>query len=93
MKLPLRFADSGNNPEYGAETFNISAKGVGFITKEKLNPNTSIEMWLEIPDNHQPLFVSGKVVWTDKAQEQGKQRVGINLDQANLMGLARTFRL
>ena len=92
-KFPLLFLSSDKEIEGEAETIDISANGVGIITDEKLPPNTPLEMWLQIPDNHQPLYVKGEVVWTQTLSEEEKQRVGIRLEKENLMGFARAYRI
>jgi hypothetical protein len=49
-------------------------------------------MWLNIPDRGEPLYTRGRVVWS-KMWEPNKYRLGINLEKADLMGMARILRL
>lgn len=90
-KFPVRFLDPTNGKEGRAETFDISANGLGLVTDEPLNRATPLEFWLDIPDHHEPLYTRGEVVWADHTNPQ--QRLGIRLERAELMGLARTLWL
>ena len=89
--LPLRFIDVGGNKEGEAQTQDISAKGIGLVTNAELSPRTPLEMWLEIPDRGEPLYTRGEVVWS-KFLEPNKYRVGVELEEADLMGMARVLR-
>lgn len=84
-KFPLRFLDPNSGKEGTAETVDVSANGVGLVAAENLAVRTPLEMWLQIPDQHDPFYTRGEVVWTDK------QRVGVRLERAELMGLARVL--
>jgi Tfp pilus assembly protein PilZ len=90
--LPLRFLDSDSNFEGQAQVQDISAKGLGLVTNAKLNPRSSLEMWLEIPDKGESLYTRGEVVWLE-SQGVNEYRAGINLEKADLMGLSRVMRL
>lgn len=92
VKFPLRFLDLKENRESEAEVFDVSAKGVGMISKEQLQPNTTLEMWLRIPDNREPLYARGQVVWS-KSHGTDAYRTGINLERADMMGLSRVLRV
>lgn len=91
-KLPVRFLNLTENREGDAVAQDISAKGVGFLSKDELIPHTDLEMWLDIPDRGEPLYVRGEVVWSKPYGQQG-YRTGVNLEKANLMGLSRVLRL
>lgn len=90
-RFPLKFLDPVSGREGSADTVDISANGVGFITNEYLDIRTALEMWLQIPDQHEPLYLRGRVVWSGNQAEAG--RVGVRLDRAELMGLARVLWL
>ncbi len=91
MELPLRFLESSADREGLAKSVDISSKGLGLVTEEKLLPNTSLEMWLNIPDRPEPLYTRGEVVWSEGSSASGF-RCGINLERADLMSLARNFK-
>ncbi len=91
-RFPLRFLDLRENRESQAEVLDVSAKGVGMITREQLQPNTTLEMWLHIPDKGEPLYTRGQVAWS-RAQGPNEYRAGINLERADMMGLSRVLRV
>lgn len=84
-KFPLRFLDPRSGKEGGGETVDVSANGVGLVTSENLTVQTPLEMWLQIPDQHDPFYTRGEVVWFEKP------RAGVRLERAELMGLARVL--
>ena len=94
VKLPLKFFDSVGNKVGEGQTLNISAKGIGFLTKEKLPETVPLDIWLFIPDHHGALYTRGEVVWL-RGLTNGteKQRVGISLKSEDLLGLARVLWL
>lgn len=91
-RLPLRFLDLQGNTEGEAFTEDISAKGVGFMAKEAFQPHTPLEVWFKIPDQGEPLYARGEVVWS-KMVEPEQHRIGVNLEKADLMGLSRVLRV
>jgi len=90
-QFPVRLLDSRSNKEINAETCDISAKGAGIISDAALTPNSSLEVWFDIPDKGGPLYTRGEVVWSKKTAD-GRYRSGINLEKADLMGLGRVLR-
>jgi len=91
-KLQLRYLDLDTNIENEAETQDISAKGIGLVTNQRLHPRAPLEMWLKIPDRGEPLYARGEVVWSDTLG-QDKYRVGVELEKADLMGMSRVLRV
>ncbi len=91
-RFPMRFLDPSNGKEGQAETIDVSANGLGFITRDRVPVATPLEMWLEIPDQRDPLYVRGKVAWS-AADSSTRQHVGVSLENARLMSLARVLWL
>lgn len=87
--FPVRFLDPARGIEGRADTVDISANGLGLVTQENLSSKTPLEMWLDIPDQHEPFYTRGEVVWSQASSDVGQRRVGIRLEKAELMGLAR----
>jgi c-di-GMP-binding flagellar brake protein YcgR len=85
--LPIRILAAGQDKEYKAETVDISAQGIGIESNKRLSPNTQLEMWLELPENQGSFYARGEVVWSQASAGRDKQRVGIRLEKAELMGL------
>jgi hypothetical protein len=90
-RLPVRFLDPSNGREGKADTFDISANGLGLVTNESLPAMTPLEIWLGIPDHHEPLYTRGEVIWSEPLPGTGEHRVGVRLEKAELMGLARVL--
>ena len=92
-RLPLRFLNPGNGQEGEAETLDISANGIGFVTNSEVAAAVPLEMWLNIPDQHDPFYTRGEVVWSDLSSVTGQRRVGVRLEKAEFMGLGRALWL
>ncbi len=91
VKLPLRFLGGGSGSECAAETCDVSAKGIGLVTKQAPALRTGLELWLDIPDKGEPLYTRGEVVWS-KPAAAGGHRLGVSLEKADLMGMGRVLR-
>lgn len=91
LKVGLRFLDLNSNREGIGEGFDVSAKGIGIMTSEALNPQVPLEMWVETLDKKTPLYTRGEVIWSRRV-DTDKYRVGINLERADLMGVSRLLR-
>ena len=74
-----------------AQTFDVSAKGLGLSTSQELESQSNLEIWLDVPNSTDPLYTRGQVVWTRLAG-QGSFRSGIELERADLMGISRLLR-
>lgn len=92
-RFPLRFLNPDTSEEGDAQTLDISANGVGLLTGANLMPSMPLEMWMRIPDQHEPLYIRGEVVWAEAHAGTGQQRIGVSLEKADLMGLARVLWL
>jgi Tfp pilus assembly protein PilZ len=92
VKLAMKYLNLGSNNEGQAQTMDISAKGIGITTNEMLSPNTTVEMWLKVPDRGDPLYTRGEVVWSHMVGANNF-RAGVNLDRADLMGISRILRV
>ncbi|MFH0738763.1 MAG: PilZ domain-containing protein [Candidatus Omnitrophota bacterium] len=92
-RFPLRFLDPVSGREGEAQTVDISANGLGMVTHESLDPHTPLEMWMSIPDQHEPLYTRGEIVWSNSLADPRQKRLGVRLEKAELMGLARVLWL
>ncbi len=92
-KIGVRFVDSFSGKKGRAETIDVSADGMGFITNENLSKNIPLEVWLDIPDQHEPLYSRAKVTWLRSSSRVGEYRAGVRLEKAELMGIARVLWL
>ncbi len=90
-RFAVKFLSSSDGSEGEAETIDISANGLGLTAKNNVSSGTPLEMWLSIPDQHAPLYTRGKVVWSNLTTDNTQQRIGVRLEKAELMGLARVL--
>jgi len=90
-EFPVRFLDRNSGQEYEGTTFDVSAKGIGFIFKENLVPSTPLEMWIKIPDKGEPLYMRGEIAWSAMVDPQ-RYKLGVDLERADLMGISRCLR-
>ncbi len=91
VKLSARILNPVNGFESQTNTVDISANGVGLEVPRGVSSGTPLELWLHIPDRHEPLYSRGEVVWTQPLPYSPLQRAGIALERAHLMGLARVL--
>lgn len=90
-RFPLKFLNPSDGSEGIAETVDVSANGLGILSKIPLPVRTPLEFWLDIPDQHEPLYTRGQVVWSRDSSDTAGQQVGVQLERAELMGLARVL--
>ncbi len=91
VKIPLKFSSPSIGVEGEAETMDISANGVGFLTKTDIPMHAPIEMWLQIPDHQEPVHIIGHVVWSCSTPDKEKKRIGVELEEERLITLARAL--
>lgn len=91
VRLPLKLFNLNENREVQAVTEDVSAKGVGCITGQELRPGTPLEMWLQLPDKGEPIYIRGAVAWS-QPKDTSNYRAGINLEKAHFMQLAGVLR-
>ncbi len=91
VTIPVDMTDLDAVKESVAQTCDVSAKGVGLITKDCLNPGNRVELLLNIDDGKEPFYTKGCVMWSSE-HEAGRYRSGILFDKPELMGLSRIFR-
>ncbi len=87
VSLPIRFLASDMNGECRGQTVDVSASGISFESKERLSPQTPVEMWLELPEGRGPFYTRGEVVWANGSTNENN-RIGVHLEKAELVGLA-----
>lgn len=90
--LPLRFLNVRENKENTAKLFDFSARGLGIVSSQRLQPYAPLEIWVDVPDNGQPLYARGEVAWSAPVDGDGF-RSGVKLENTNLMALSRILRV
>ncbi len=64
--ININFTHSGKDKVLHTVSKNVSAVGVGFETKEKLEPGSLLKLEIELPKAPNPVHVLGKVVWSKR---------------------------
>ncbi|MDO8489171.1 MAG: PilZ domain-containing protein [Candidatus Omnitrophota bacterium] len=90
-EFSARFIGLDGN-ERQAQTFDVSAKGLGLATVNELETNASLEIWLNVPNSTEPLYTRGQVVWSKLSGAGVGYQSGIELERADLMGISRLLR-
>lgn len=86
--LSVRFLASGEDKECKGQTVDISATGIGLVSEKNFSPQTALELWLELPDTQSSFYTRGEIVWSRFLEGEAKQRLGVRLEKAELVGLA-----
>ena len=91
INLTARYLNLDTGKEGVATTQDFSAKGLGLLVNEELKPHTALEVWLEVKNQMDPLYLRGQVVW---AKPDGiiEYSLGVELEKADLMGISRVIR-
>ena len=88
INLPIRFLPAQRDTECQGQTVDISANGVALTSQEELSPQTSLEMWLQLPGDRPPFYTRGEVVWSEPSEQAAGYTAGIRLERAELVDLA-----
>lgn len=92
INIPLKFLNPVTDKEGEAKIVDISANGVGFLVEEDMSPETPLEIWLDIPDHHEPLHLLGRVIWSSPSGNNQHKRVGVHLEEQRLIGVGRIWQ-
>lgn len=90
VTLPVNLVDLDSGKESAVETCDVSAKGVGVVSKDYLTPGDRLELLLNIKDGREPFYTKGCVMCSLQ-QEAGRYRSGILLEKTELMAMSRIF--
>ncbi len=90
-RFPAKFQHSNNG--FGSNVFlrDISAQGVKIVTKENVYVNDRLDIAVELPDGHDPLILSGTVVWT-RAMNPASYDAGLKFEKVDFMSTQRIFK-
>ncbi|MCX5696799.1 MAG: PilZ domain-containing protein [Candidatus Omnitrophica bacterium] len=90
--ISLRYINLDSRNEGEAQTQDVSAKGLRLATNQELNPNTALELFLEVPDRAEPFYTRGEVAWSEMTGPD-TFRAGVNLERIDFMGISRLLKL
>ncbi len=74
--------ESGRNTEFdGAQSFDFSRKGIGFVTKIPVTVNREIAVALDLEESGSPVLVKGRVMWVQSIPGTSQYRVGLSFEK------------
>lgn len=92
VNLTFQYAVANAHKKNGeAQTFDISANGVGFTSKCGFRTNAQLALLLTIPNEANPFYLRGNVVWS-KIYGFRKYRTGIQIENTDLIGVAKLLQ-
>ncbi|MDP2905326.1 MAG: PilZ domain-containing protein [Candidatus Omnitrophota bacterium] len=91
VRLPLRYLSYDATLDGDAQTCDISAKGIGFTSKQQFPEGMALEVWVHVLDKGEPYYARAHVAWSRKVDENTFQ-TGVNLERVDLVGLAHALQ-
>lgn len=91
VEIRLRYKNVDLKGEAFAQTQNVSANGICMITKEALPAKTPLEIWLQVPDTGEQIYIKGIVVWSSMI-EPDKYKAGVKLENPELNPIALALK-
>lgn len=90
-KFPTKFKDSRQG--FGQDVFlrDASASGARIMSRERFFLNDNISIEVKLPDQSEPMVISGVVVW-QKMLDSTMWEIGLNFPQVKLMKLQRLMQ-
>lgn len=92
VQFPVKYTDLHSHISGEAVLSDVSAYGLGMVAGTELQLSADLEIWLKIPDQGQPLYTRGKVVWC-RPESAYSYRTGVSLEHTGLMNLSRIMRI
>jgi hypothetical protein len=69
---------------------NIGAAGMGLEINTWIKPESSLEVWILLPNGKAPIHTEGKLIWINELSSQ-KWRAGLGFKRKKLMEFWRIF--
>jgi len=92
VDLPARITDLTSGRVIKVKARDVSAQGVGMLTKERLDKSAAVKVSLSIPDRkRRPLISYGTIAWI-KPETRWTWRFGVSLDKPQFIGLSPLLR-
>lgn len=90
-RFPVRYKHSYS--DFGTDVFlrDVSAQGAKIVTRQKITPLDQVDLLVELPDGHEPMDLSGNVVWTQTVNPTSRI-AGIKFNKADFMDIQRIFK-
>lgn len=75
-----------------AQACDISAQGVGIVSSESIPVGRKVDIWIKMPTNNKEVPAKAKVAWFKRGRDN-QFRIGLDLQEPNLMGIAIVMRI
>ncbi len=92
VELPVTVLATDVNLECSGTSCDVSARGVGVVCGESVPAGSSVEVWMRMRQRRDPFYTRGLVSWVRPTQD-GRHRLGIVFEKAQLMELSPVLRL
>jgi hypothetical protein len=89
--VQLTYFNFTSNKVGKAKIEDMSAKGVGFVAEEALEPNMPLDIWIDIPEAGEHVHAEGEVIWVKKL-DKNQYRIGVNLKYSGLTPLPQVLK-
>lgn len=89
--VSVRFKDLRAGERGEVLCCDIGGGGAGMMSRCEIKPRTPLELWFDLPDDHDALHLLGRVTWT--MPDGDAWRLGVVFDRQRLLSLARVLRL
>ena len=90
VSMGMRYFCSESESGGQGDLLDISANGMGIVTKRRLHVYGHMDIGVSVPNSAQPFYTTGEVVWVERVDFDA-YRVGIRLDKPELMGVWRVL--
>lgn len=90
-RFPVKFKDA--RADFGTNVFlrDVCAEGAKIMTKASVFVNDRVDLVVELPDGHEPLILSGQIVWAHKTNHTTWD-AGIRFNKIDFMDTQRIYR-
>ena len=90
-RFPVKFKDA--REDFGSNVFlrDISAEGAKIVSKASIFLNDKVDLLVELPDGHDPLALSGRVVWM-RGVNPSTWDAGVKFNKIDFMATQRIFK-
>lgn len=70
---------------------NVSPTGLGVVFPRSIRPDTDVELWIKLPDDHTGLHLYGTVAWCAAPEGEWQAGIALNLERGDGASWATRF--
>jgi len=91
-RFPAKIKDTRDNFGANISLHDASAEGAKLTTKERLYLNDSVALEVALPDGHDPMTLTGQVMWI-KSKGGDTWDIGLRFHDISFMRMSRLYSL